>query len=213
MELIRFKLKKNVPFRMEEAQVTYFAPRGTPDYSSAHLWVVVVNHALLNQYEQFVQSALDVEVGLVDLTTLGLMNLAHPAIRARGLSDRDILYVNLNQDYLSLAISQKSNLTSFRTRPLDAVASRVEAAMEEVHPTVMYYQDKLAGEGFAFAFVHAPDNTEELCAAIESLTGITPLAFPMDSFTAARFDPSHAASLRGFAPLAGFLLSRTVEFA
>jgi type IV pilus assembly protein PilM len=213
MELIRFKLKKSVPFRMEDAQVTYFAPRGTPDHSSAHLWVIVVNHALLNQCEQFVQSALNVEVGLVDLTTLGLMNLAHPAIRARGLLDRDILYVNLSHDYLSLAISQKSNLTSFRTRPLDSVASRIDAAMDEVHPTVMYYQDKLAGEGFAFAFVHAPDNVEELCAAIESRTGIAPLAFPMDSYTSARFDPSHDAALRGFAPLAGLLLSRTVEFA
>lgn len=212
LELIRFKLKKNVTFRVEDAQISYFTPAGAIDHSSSHLWVLVVNHALLHQYEQFVQSALDVEVGLVDLTTLGLMNLAHSTIRARNLTDRDILYVNLNHDYLSIAIAQKSALTSFRTRPMDAASSPIEAALDEIHPTVLYYQDKLAGEGLACAFVHAPDSTEDLCAAVESRTGIPPVAFSLDAFAAARFDSSNPAFLRSFAPLAGFLLSRTVEF-
>lgn len=212
LDLIRFKLKKNVPFRMEDAQISYFTPAGAVDHASAHLWVLVVNHALLHQYEQFVQSALGVEVGLVDLATLGLLNLAHSTIRARNYSARDVLYVNLNRDYLSLAIAQRSALTSFRTRPLEGASSLMEAALDEIHPTVMYYQDKLAGEGFACAFVHAPEVEEELCAAVESRTGIPSLAFSLDAYAAARFDSSNPAFLRGFAPLAGLLLSRTVEY-
>jgi type IV pilus assembly protein PilM len=212
LDLIRFKLKKNVPFRLEEAQISYFNSAGSMDYSSLNLWVLVLNHALLHQYEQFVQSALDVEVGLVDLASLGMMNLAHPGIRSRGLADKDLIFVNLNPDYLSLAITQKSNLTSFRTRPLDAGVSAVEAAMEEIHPTVMYYHDKLAGEALTGAFVHSVENLEDLCAQIESRTQIPALPVSIEPYAGGRFDSSQPEYLRGYAPLAGMLLSRMVEF-
>lgn len=213
VELIRFKLKKNVPFRLEDAQITYFDSAGAQNYSSRNLWVFVLNHALLHQYEQFVQSVLDVDVGLVDLASLGVMNLTHPVIRSSGFSEKDVLFINLNADYLSLAITQKSHLTSFRTRPLENFSAPVEAAMEEIHPTVMYYQDKLSGEGLASAFVHAaPQNMEELCAEIQSRTGIAPVPVSVEPYTAPRFDPSSSDQLRTFAPLAGMLLSRMVEF-
>lgn len=213
LELIKFKLKKSVPFRLEDAQVNYFTAAGTVDHSATNLWVLVLNHAVLHQYEQFVQSVLDVEVGLIDLASFGVMNLAHSTIRSRGLAEKDVLFVNLNHDYLSLAITQKSRLTSFRTRPLDAASSSVEAAMEEIHPTVMYYQDKLAGGGFACAFVHAPENPEELCATIESKTSINAVPVSIEPYTASRFDSSNPGFLRGYSPLAGMLLSRMVEFA
>jgi type IV pilus assembly protein PilM len=212
LELIRFKLKKSVPFRMEDGHIAYFTPAGSPDHSASQLWVIVLSHAVLHQYEAFVQSAIDAECGLVDLATLNLMNLAHSEMRARSLEDRDILYVNLNRDYISLAITQKHQLASFRTRPLDAGADPVAAAMEEVHPTNMYYQDKLGGQGLSAAFVYSPDRGEDLCAALER-AGIEPALLSLDTFAGTRFDPTNAHFLRSFVPLAGLLLSRRVEYA
>lgn len=213
VELIRFKLKKSIPFRLEDAQISYFDSAGMLDYSSRNLWVFVLNHALLHQYEQFLQSVLDVDVGLVDLASMGVMNLAHPAIRTNGFSEKDVLFIHLNNDYLSLAITQKSRLTSFRTRPLENVSVPVEAAMEEIHPTVMYYQDKLSGQGLATAFVHAPpENLEELCTEIQSSTGISAVSVSVEPYSASRFHSNSSGSLRSFAPLAGMLLSRMVEF-
>jgi type IV pilus assembly protein PilM len=212
LELLRFKLKKNVPFRIEDAQISYFTPQGANDYSGINLWVLVMNHAVLHQYEQLLETAIDAEIGLVDLSTLGLINLSHPTIKAQALQDKDILYVNLSHDYVSLAITQKSRLTSFRTRPLEGAVSRFEAAMDEIHPTIMYYQDKLVGAGFAGVYVHAPEHAEELYQAIQANAEVAPSPFLLDTYAASRFDPSKPAFLRPFAPLAGSLLSRMESF-
>ena len=212
MELIRFKLKKNVPFRMEEAQVVYFTSSGTTDPSSLQYWVVVLNHAVLQQYEQLVQSAIDAQCGLVDIATLNIMNLAHAEIRSRSLLEQDLLYVNLNRDYISLAITQSSKLTSLRTRPIEQDSDRMTAAMDEIHPTAMYYQDKLGGQGFACAFVYSTEDGEQLCAEIQTRIGIPAATLSLDAYAGTRFDSSNPGFLRGCAPLAGLLLSRKVEY-
>ena len=133
LELIRFKLKKNVPFRVEDARIGYFIDSGTHDFHSANLWVTVMNPQVLHQYEELIHATLGAECGLVDLATFNLMNLAHAEIHSQGWENEDHLYVNLNRNYISLAITQKEKLMFFRSRELERHNGIIEEALAEIH--------------------------------------------------------------------------------
>jgi type IV pilus assembly protein PilM len=212
LELIRFKLKKSVPFRIEDSQLTHFTASGTHDYSAATHWTVVLNQQVLHQYEQFVQSTIGAECGLVDLATFNFMNLAHGAIRDGGLSDQDIFYINLGRDSISVAISQKQNLMFFRSRALDSNSDRWQQALEEIHPAMLYYVDKLGGEKLAFAFVHSEENADQLSAEVEEQFGVRSSTLKLESYSGLRFDTSNSITLEPFVPLAGLLITRKVDF-
>jgi type IV pilus assembly protein PilM len=213
LDLIRFKLRKSVPFKIEESQITYFGAAGQHDSSATPLWVIIINHQVLHQYEKFIQSTINAECGLVDLSTLNFLNLAHSDVRASGLKDQDLLFVNLNQDYITIAITQKSNLMFFRSRALEMNNGSLKTALEEIHPTTLYYTDKLGGNALARAYVHAVDhNADELSAEIEKQFGVRSTILSIEPYTGARFDLSVPGALRNFAPLAGLLVSRKVEF-
>jgi type IV pilus assembly protein PilM len=212
LELIRFKLKKSVPFRIEDAQVTYFNASGVPEYTAASLWAVVLNHEVLHQYEQFVESTIDVACGLVDLATFNFMNLAHAEIRNSGLKDEDIFYVNLGRDTISVAISQKQNLMFFRSRALETTIDDWRLALPEIHPAMLYYVDKLGGQSLSRAFVHAETNSEELSEEIQKQFGVTSSMLPLQQYTGMRFDTSKSVNLQPFVPLVGLLITRKAEF-
>ena len=203
VELLRFKLKKSIPFRVEDAQISYFMDSGQSDFRSSNLWVSVMNSQVLHQYEELIQSVTGSECGLVDLTTFNFMNLAHSEIQTNGWQQEDHLYINLNRDYISLAITQKEKLMFFRSREMERQNGVVEEAMAEIHPAMMFYQDKLAGQQFERAFVYAVDRGEELSRSLEQTHKLkTVVLNPVPSSREARV----------FAPLLGLLMSRKVEF-
>ena len=202
MDVIRFKLKKNVPFRIEEARIHYFLDSGQTGFNSANLWVTVINHQVLHQYEEIVRSAIGSECGLVDLATFNLMNLAHSEIRTNGWEQDDHLYVNWNRNYISLAITQKEKLMFFRSRELEGYNGVLDEAMAEIHPTLMFYMDKLGGQQLSRVFVYTPDRPEELTRQLEQLHGIKTVV--LNPNTALR-------ESKPFAPLLGLLMSRKVE--
>lgn len=212
-DLIRFKLKKNVPFRIEESHISYFNPAGISDDSATNLWVTVMHGQVLQQYEKFLRSAIDVECGLVDLATLNEMNLAHQQIKAANLQQNDLLYVNLNLDYVSIAITQKGKLTFYRTRALEKQNGIVQEALAEIHPTTMYYLDKLGGQNLGAVFIYSIDHSDELAAQIQQELGMNASVLNIDAFTGTRFDSSNSMAYRNFVPLVGLLVSRKVEFA
>ncbi|HEY7160603.1 MAG TPA: hypothetical protein VH815_05055 [Acidobacteriota bacterium] len=212
LELIRFKLKKSVPFRIEDAQITYFTASGTQDYSAPAHWIVILNQQVLHQYEQFVESTIGAECGLVDLATFNFMNLADGAIRDAGLNDQDVFYINFGRDSISVAISQKQDLMFFRSRALNSGSDRWQQALEEIHPAMLYYVDKLGGQTLARAFVHSEENAEQLSAEVEKQFGVQSSPLKLEPYSGLRYDTSNSKTLDAFVPLAGLLITRKVEF-
>jgi type IV pilus assembly protein PilM len=212
LDLIRFKLKKSVPFRIEDAQISYFNVLGQPDHTDTNLWVTVISHPVLQQYEEIIQSSIDSECGLVDLNTFNLMNLADARIREDGLSDADLLYVNLNHDYISIAITQKSNLMFYRSRALTKEDGILEEALQEIHPATMFYVDKLGGAELARVFLYAVDDAQALHSSVQDRVGLSAEILSIDAFTVNRFDPTNAPMIQSFAPLVGLIISRRLEY-
>jgi type IV pilus assembly protein PilM len=135
--LIRWQMRKSVPFRMDEAQVTW-AEGQSLEAGGREFVVAVAQREIIAQYEQVVSRG-GSHVGLVDLATFNLVNL----VLAQDAPD-DWLLVHVAADSTTLAIVRRGQVIFYRQRGVDA-----EESLEDlVHQSRMYYEDRLSGRGF-----------------------------------------------------------------
>jgi type IV pilus assembly protein PilM len=139
VELIRWQVKKSVPFPVEDAQLT-FAPTGTVTEGGREFLVVLARRDVVTEYESVCQDA-GVQVGVVDLATLNLVNAV---VAAGAAPDGDWLLVNAAGEYLSVAILRGTDVLFFRHRGSEGE----DTLADVVHQTAMYYEDRLQGRGF-----------------------------------------------------------------
>ena len=136
-QLIRWQVKKSVPFPLEQAQVTW--TRGATDAAGGVEFVVAIaRRDIIEEYEAVCQAA-NAQAGLVDLATLNLINLAllaDPSLAGRGALPRrrrtrrpadpaaampiDWLLVHVGADSSTVAIVRGAHVLFFRNRPADA---------------------------------------------------------------------------------------------
>jgi type IV pilus assembly protein PilM len=140
-QLIRWQVKKSLPFAVEEASITH-SPGARID-SGGEFIVVAARHDVVAEYEGVCDEA-GIHAGLVDLATLSVANL----YLASGAPSADWLIVHIRPEYTSIAIMRGADLIFFRTR----AEGDAEPLADVVHQTAMYYQDRLAGQGFARVF-------------------------------------------------------------
>lgn len=193
-QLVRWQVKKSVPFPIEQAQISWTA--GTVDASGASEFVVVLaRRDIIEEYEAVCRVG-NVQTGIVDLATFNLINLAlaaNPALSAPTTDAaaggaQDWLLVHVAADSSTIAIVRGSRLLFFRNRPADA-----EGRLSDlVHQTAMYYEDRLGGPGFSRVLVTARDVPPEAASEVEQLyRGLAERAG----------DRVEALDLRGAAPL------------
>lgn len=212
LDLLRFKLKKSVPFRIEDAQINYFTPAGSSDFNGLLFWVVVMNHSVLHQYEQVVSSSIEAECGLVDLSTFNLMNLAQREMKQAGLQGEDVLFVNLNRDYISIAIMQSGKLMFYRNRAMEGQNGMMDEALAEIHPTTMYYVDKLGGKGLSRAFIYSVEDEVGLSKNLQTALNLPAVVVSPKEILQTRPEIGGPENVNSYAPLVGLIVSRKVEF-
>lgn len=198
--MLRWHVRKSVPFRMEDALLTW-SPGGAPAGGGVEFVAVAAQRSVVREYEEACAAA-GAHPGLVDLATLNLVNLE---LAARGGSG-DWLLVHLAADYLSMVIVRAGALIFFRHRG----AGEAEELADLVHQTAMYYEDRLDGRGFSRVVLAA--------AGRRDLTGeaaLDPLRRSLEERLRARVDPIDAGLALAatgrhlpdhLAPLAGILL-------
>jgi type IV pilus assembly protein PilM len=173
-QLVRWQVKKSVPFPIEQAQVTW--TQGAKDAAGGTEFVVALARKdIIEEYEAVCRAA-NVHAGVVDLATFNLINLAlaaNPALSAPQPAQADgtpappldWLLVHVAADSSTIAIVRGSHLLFFRNRPSDA-----EGRLSDlVHQTAMYYEDRLGGPGFSRVLVTARDVPPEAAAEVEQL--------------------------------------------
>jgi type IV pilus assembly protein PilM len=138
-QLVRWQLRKAAPFPMEDAAISYSPGLHAAD-GGGEFVVVMARRSIVREYESVCEE-LGLHAGLVDLSTLSVLHLFVSSSPPEG----DWLVVHVRPDYLSVAITRGDNLIFFRNRP----EGDGDSLMEVVHQTAMYYQDRLAGKGFA----------------------------------------------------------------
>lgn len=201
--MLRWQVRKSVPFRTEDAQLTWSAGLAVPG-GGREFVVVIARRDVIAQYEAACEAA-GAYAGLVDLATLNLVNVV-----LAGAADQtgDWLLVHVTPLSTSLAIVRDAALAFYRHRGVD----EEEALGDLVHQTAMYYEDRLSGRGFGrvlLAGTDAGDGPEagdavrrqleqRLGVRVERVDARSAVAF------ADRIDPGPTLRDR-LAPLAGIL--------
>jgi type IV pilus assembly protein PilM len=146
-ELVRFRLRKSVPFEIRRASVAAQRLPGDARGPAAVL-AAVMARPVLESYEAPLAGA-GLRPGLVELSGLALMRFA-----AAGAGDR--LLVNLEPDYLTLVLSRGGRPLLIRT--LSAGADQgLESVAREISHTLLYHRDRLGGEELAGAALRPGD--------------------------------------------------------
>jgi hypothetical protein len=138
-ELLRFRLRKAVPFDIREARVDFvrFGQR-----AEDALLVAAISRPVLEGYEQAC-AAVGLHPGIVELAGLSLLGAAFP-----GGAGGDRLLVNWDDGYVSFLLVREERLELARTLAGELAAAPDEVGRELAN-TDLYYRERLGGAGFA----------------------------------------------------------------
>jgi len=139
-QIVRWQVRKSAPFPIDDACVSYTRGAAGPD-GGGEFVVVLARRDIVEEYER-VCTAAGVYAGLVDLATFSALN---SVLAAPNAPSGDWLAVHMRPGYTSIAIVRGEDVIFFRNRPED----EDESLTDLVHQTAMYYQDRLAGQGFS----------------------------------------------------------------
>jgi len=198
-DMLQFKLRRSVPFRLEDAVISSWAlPGPGPELN---LLVAVMLRSVVEQYEAAFEAA-GAAPGLVDLCTPSVFNLARPALAKAVASGTDAALLNCTRNYFTLMIMQADRVVFFRCKTyaggeeVDS-SGRLAVMARELTSSFSYYTDKLGGSGVGTVFVRAVSpGLDEVVPVLESI-GV-PSVRAID--VAEGFDPSAG---RRFEPLDG----------
>jgi Tfp pilus assembly PilM family ATPase len=181
-ELVRWQVKKAVPFPIEQAQVAW-TQAGMDAAGATEFLVVIARRDIVEEYESACTDA-GAHAGLVDLASCHLINLVlagDPSLAtpAREADKQDWLLVHVAFDSTTTAVMRGPDVILFRNRP----AEGDESLADHVHQTTMYYEDRLRGERLSCVMVSAQDveastiaELNELCRGLEARGGVRVMA-------------------------------------
>jgi type IV pilus assembly protein PilM len=206
-QLIRWQIRKAAPFPIEEAAMTFDVGAHAADGSTEFV-VVIARQEIVREYESVCEE-LGMHAGLVDIATLGLLNLF---LASDSAPQGDWLVIHAQPEYTSVVILRGRDVLFFRNKP----GGDGEGLADMVHQTTMYYQDRLAGAGFSRVLLggvaRTPTALELMKHSLEERLGIG--VQPIDATRAAALtDRIHAAPdvLATLAPLVGLMVRTRAE--
>jgi type IV pilus assembly protein PilM len=160
--MLRWRLKKSVPFEAEETLISYM--RQSPRADGVDIVTGLARLRIVREYESLVESA-GMSPGVVMSSTLAALPL---------LSDeRPALLIRVAGSTLTTAIVREGILCGYRciTLPADVLHLTPQALLDEVYPLAAYYQDSWS-EGIAqVRLAGLAERTEEFREPLERELG------------------------------------------
>jgi type IV pilus assembly protein PilM len=129
LPLLRWRLKKSVPFDVEETVVSWMRQEGRD--GKLEVIAAIARQSIVREYEQLLES-LDATVGVVLSATLSCL----PLLEERGAT----LLVRLSGTTLTTVIVRGANLCVYRSSEMSSDLAP-HAMLEEIFPAIVYYQD------------------------------------------------------------------------
>jgi len=181
--LLRWRLKKSVPFEMEETVVSYMQQPLAPGQSGGvSVLAAVARQKVVRQYEELAE-ALELRPGVVLSSTLAALSLLK--------DDRPVLLARLAGRTLTTVIVRGEALCVYRCTDVsgEPAALPTRALMEEVFPAVAYFQDtwrenigeiRLAGFGPRFDDFRR-EVEADLGSRVQPLLSSTAGSFPAEA--------------------------------
>ena len=163
--VVRFRLKKSLPFDPEDARISYHAQ---PAGKAVRVVAAVVLKSVLEEYESAFRAA-GYSPGVVMPSMLAALGAAD--------AERPTLVVKVDARTISIAILEQEQLLLFRTlENVRGVTITGDQLAEEVYPSVVFFQDtynlnieRVYVAGLAEAGVAAPALKSQSGAQVEEL--------------------------------------------
>jgi type IV pilus assembly protein PilM len=136
LPLLRWRLKKSVPFDVDETVVSWTRQGGRE--GNLEVVAAVARQRIVREYEEIVKSA-NLNAGVVISSTLAAL----PLIDERGAA----ILVRMSGRTLTTVIVRENNLCVYRSTELagDAQTLEPQAILDEIFPAIAYYQDTWGG--------------------------------------------------------------------
>jgi type IV pilus assembly protein PilM len=146
LEQLRFRLRKSVPFEIREALLSWVELPELPG-RPAQLLVSAMFAPVLQGFEAPLRE-LGLEPGIVELSGLALLGAL------RSAPSVDELLVNWDAGYCTLALLRDGEPMLLRTLQGRIAAEPHEVAREAAN-TVLYYRERISGQGLARALLRS----------------------------------------------------------
>jgi len=160
LELVRWKTKKAVPFKVEEAAVDYMVLPTSGQ--SVTVLAVLTPRSVMSEFEGIFTS-LGLHAGLVDLSTLSLLNFYRPVLESDPVYGSDCLLANISGGFLTFVIFRGPEMLLFRSKPFGAAVpddggeGALRLLRRELQTSLLYYREKLEGQQLARAYLRTLD--------------------------------------------------------
>ncbi len=158
LPMLRWRLKKSVPFEAEETLISYM--RQAPREGGVDIVTGLARLRIVREYESLVESV-GMSPGVVMSSTLAALPLLADA--------RPSLLARVAGSILTTAIVREGVLCGYRctSLPADALHLTPQALLDEIYPLAAYYQDSWS-EGIAHVHLSGlGDRTEQFRAPLE----------------------------------------------
>lgn len=156
--LIRFRLRKSLPFDVDSAAVSFQSRR---DNNGVKVLAAVVPSTVLTGYEESFRAA-GYEPGVVLSSTLATLSTIEARIPT--------LLVKADGLFITIAIVDANEVVLYRT--LDTPTSSTDVA-DAVYPSIVFYEDTYSSK-LQRILVAGTVSLSEIASALHSQTGIQP---------------------------------------
>jgi len=189
LELVRWKMKKAVPFKVEEAAVDYqvLPPDPASGGKGRVLLAVLMPASIVSEHEEIFQ-ALGVHPGVVDLSTFSLAHLYRTVIDDEVPAGGDFMLVNVTTTCFTVMIWRDGRPIFYRCKTFSFAAEdggSNEAAFDaaaayrlihrEAQASIVYFTERLAGKSFARIYMRVVGHDpERVGAALEGAPSDAP---------------------------------------
>jgi|GEM_PF-7027976 len=169
VELLRFKVKKSLPFSIDEAVLSFQVQTLAP--SRFEVILTVINQAILREYENAME-AVGLEPGFVTVEHFGIAHLLD--LQARDWQSRSTLLFRLAPRFFTTSIYHQGFLRFYRSMEKDYSSlqpppANPEMLFDEIYPSLVYYQDKFQKRIEMIYVSGLPAGSEGFWAAIQKL--------------------------------------------
>ena len=169
-DIIRWKLKKNVPYEINEMHLDYqvLQERETGDVATL---VSLISRQVVTQYEDLLADA-GLEPNLIDFTTFNIYR--YFASRLESIENAALIV--WRSGMLSILVFYNGVLDFYRTKDLPGGISDTNRFFREINSSLLFYKDKKPGFTLNEAFFVAPqENSETIRSVVAETTGLDPI--------------------------------------
>lgn len=169
-DIIRWKLKKNLPFEINEMQLDYQVAqeRGTGEVSTL---VTLISRQVVTQYEDLLLEA-GLQPNRIDFTTFSIYRF----FTSRLENIENATLIIWHAGILTVMLFQNGVLDFYRSKELSGDHGQTNRMYREISSSLQFYKDRQPGYSINEAFfVIQPHEADAMRAVIAEATGLEPV--------------------------------------